>query len=97
MKRFTITDGLLRKVEKKLFQVAKKEYQADGLYVCLDGIEINAGGENDYSIEYKVRWGKMVDGKCVFQFEATIWAGDGNLNFLTGQFYEQILRADGNK
>ena len=97
MKKFKITDGKMRQVEKRLLKVAKKEYQPDGLYVCLDGIEITSWEENNFSIEYKVRWGRMVDGKCSFQFEATIWSGDGNLDFLTGQFYEKILAADGNE
>ena len=98
MKKFKITDGFIRKVEKRLLKVAKKEYQPDGLYVVADGIMITSWEDNDFSIEYKMRWGRMVDGKCAFQYQATIWSGDGNLDFLAGQFYEKILAAaDGNE
>ncbi len=97
MKKFKITDGKMRQVEKQFLKVAKKEYQPDGLYVCLDGIMITSWEENNFSVEYKVRWGRMVDGNCVFQHQATIWSGDGNLDFLAGQFYEKILAADGNE
>lgn len=97
MKKFKITNGKTRQIEKRLLKVAKKEYEPDGLYVYLDGVEITSRGNNDFSIEYKVRWGKMADGNCAFQHEATIWSGDGNLNFLAGQFYEKILAADGNE
>jgi len=97
MKKFKITDGFVRKVEKRLLKVAKKDYGADGIFVCLDGINITAWEDNDFSLELQVRWGKMVDGNCTFQHQATIWMGDGNLDFLAGQFFEKILAADGNE
>ena len=95
MKKFKITDGYIRKVEKRLEKVIKKNYSGDGLYIVLDGIMITAWEDNDFSLEYKVRWGRMADGNCKFQHQAEIYAGDGNLDFLAGQFYEKVLAADG--
>ena len=97
MKKFKITDGFVRKIEKRLLKVAQQEYGPDGIFVGLDGIHITAWEDNNFSLELQVCWGKMVDGNCVFQHEATIWVVDGNLDFLAGQFYETILTADGNK
>lgn len=97
MKKFKITDGFVRKVEKRLLKVAQQDYYPDGLYVCLDGIDITSWEDNDFSIECKVRWGRMADGNCVFQHQATIWMRDGNLDFIAGQFYAKILAADGNE
>lgn len=97
MKKFKITDGFVRKVEKRLLKVAQQDCYPDGLYVCLDGIDITSWEDNDFSIECKVRWGRMADGNCVFQHQATIWMGDGNLDFIAGQFYAEMLAADGNE
>lgn len=97
MKKFKITDGFVRKVEKRLLKVAKREYEPDGIFVCLDGINIDSWENNDFSFELEVRWGKIADGNCVFQHKATIWMVDGNLDFLAGQFYEKIVTADGNE
>ena len=97
MKKFKITDGFVRKVEKRLLKVAEREYKSDGIFVCLDGIQITAWEDSGFSLELQVRWGRMADGNCAFQHEATIWAIDGNLDFLAGQFYEKILTADGNE
>ena len=97
MKKFKITDGSICKIEKRLLKVLKKQYTSNGLYICLDGINITAWEDNDFSLELQVRWGRMADGNCVFQHQATIWMGDGNLDFLAGQFYEKILAADGNE
>lgn len=97
MKKFKITDGFIRKVEKRLLTVAKKEYQPDGIFVCLDGINITCWEDKDFSLEFKIRYGRMADGTCVFQHKMTIWMGDGNLDFLAGQFYERINLADGNE
>ena len=97
MKKFKITDGFVRKVEKRLLKVAQQEYESDGIFVCLDGIQITAWEDSSFSLELQVRWGKMVDGNCGFQYKATFWMRDGNLDFLAGQFYETILTADGNK
>lgn len=98
MKKFKITDGFIRKVEKRLLKVAKKDYQQpDGMFVCLDEIHITSWGGGDFSVELKVRWGRMVDGKCEFQHQRTIWSGDGNLDFLAGQFCEKMRAADRNE
>ena len=97
MKKFKITDGKMRQVEKRLLKVAKTHYSPDGLYVALDGIMITSWEDNRFSLEYKLRWGRMADGKNEFQHQTTIWAGDGNLDFLAGQFYEKLLEADGNE
>lgn len=97
MKKFKITDGFVRKVEKRLLKVAQQECEPDGIFVSLDGIHITAWEDSDFSLELQVRWGKMADGNCSFQYKATIWMRDGNLDFLAGQFYEKILAADGNE
>lgn len=98
MKKFKITDGFIRKVEKRLLKVAQKDYQQpDGIFVNVDGIDITCWGNNDSSLELKVRWGRIADGHCVFQHKAIIWMGDGNLDFLAGQFYEKMYAADGNE
>jgi len=98
MKKFKITDGFIRKVEKRFLKVAKKEYQQpDGIFVNVNGISITSWGDNDFSLELTVHWGQMADGKCVFQHKAIIWMGDGNLDFLTGQFYERMNMTDGNE
>ena len=93
MEKVKITDGIIRKIEKRLQKIIDKEY-ADGSYVGIDGIDISCWEVKDYSIEIKLRWGRMVDGKCVFQKQATLWMGDGNLDFIAGQFYQIILDSE---
>lgn len=97
MKKFKITDGIIRKIEKRLLKVAKKEY-GKGIYVVVDGIEIDVMDIKEYSIDMKVRWGREEsDGKVAFQHETIIWLTDGNPNFIAGQFLEKIIEADGNE
>ena len=97
MKKFKISDGSLRKIEKRLLKVLKKEYKSDGLYVCVDGVSITSWGYNDFSVGMSIRWGRRADadGKH-FQHEAIINLLDGNIHSLIGQFYEKVLNADGN-
>lgn len=97
MKNFKITDGFLHDIERKLQELAETEYRgADGIYVSVDGLEIVAWDEGDFSLDLKVRWGNIVDGKVMFEHQATLTLVNNNLDFIAGQFFVEMLKADGN-
>lgn len=97
MKKFKISDGILRKIGKRFLKVLKKEYASDGLYVYVDEVHISSWENNDFSVEMSIRWGRTADGNEGFHHTARINLLDGNIHSLIGQFYEKILNADGNK
>ena len=86
MKKFKITDGFIRKVEKRLLKVAQKECEPDGIFVCLDGIQITAWEDSGFSLELQVRWGKMADGNRAIRHEEPSGGGEGRLHLLAGQY-----------
>ena len=84
----------INKLEKRLLQVVKSEYEAsDGkLYLRIDSTNIRWYDDGQPWIDLELAYGR-VDGKYEFQNELTITVpADGNLDFIAGQFYQEINR-----
>lgn len=84
----------INKLEKRLLQVVKKEYEeSDGkLYLRIDGTNIGWFGDGQPLIELKLAYGRA-DGTHPFQNELTLMvSADGNLDFIAGQFFQEINR-----
>lgn len=84
----------INKLEKRLLQVVQNEYEAsDGkLYLRIDSTNIRWFGDGKPLIELELAYGR-VDGKYEFQNELTLMIpADGSLDFIAGQFYQEISR-----
>ena len=84
----------INKLEKRLLQVVQNEYEAsDGkLYLRIDSTNIRWFGDGQPLIELELAYGR-VDGKYEFQNELTLMIPtDGSLDFIAGQFYQEISR-----
>lgn len=84
----------INKLEKRLLQVVQNEYEAsDGkLYLRIDSTNIRWFGDEKPLIELELAYGR-VDGKYEFQNELTLMIpADGSLDFIAGQFYQEISR-----
>jgi len=92
MFKLKITDGKLKKIEKRLLKVLKEQYDPDGLYCCIDTATINDIDGTGYSLEYTIRYGRCgVDGKKDFNNQVVLWVNSNNLQFISGQFYQLII------
>lgn len=92
--KIKITDGKVKKIEKRLLKVVRSEYgHLDGnLYLVVERAEYsNIDGESPlYTI--KVCFGR--EGEYQFRRESEFMLGDGNLNFIAGQFFQAVTDAE---
>lgn len=88
MKNIKITNGIIRKIEKRLKKIIMQQYCGDGLYLYISSVKISSLEETTL-VDYTIEWGR--DGENAFHNQTTLCAGDGNLNFIAGQFFEKLL------
>lgn len=96
MKKIEISKKTIKKIEKRLLKVVRGEYgHIDGnLYLVVERAEYsNIDGESPlYTI--RVRFGRQE--KNEFQRTVEFTLGDGNLNFIAGQFFQAVTYAEEN-
>ena len=82
----------LKKIEKRLLKVVQKEWsgRADGMFVAVDKVDIFYCDETP-SITLKLRYGKFNNEPTDWHRECELPITDGNLNFIAGQFYQNIV------
>lgn len=90
MNKLKITDGKLKRLERKFLKIVKREYPDGTTYYCeISRVDITHLDGN--FIEFVVRYGEIGETEEVeMNKEVTFCAGDGNLTFLAGQFFQAI-------
>jgi len=86
----------IKNLQKSLKKVVKKDLGADG-YVRLDTINIDLDADGKY-ITIKGAYGRMVDGKVIFQEDFELFYADGmSADNVAGMLYQKMSdQADGN-
>lgn len=88
-KLMKITDGTMKRLEKKLLKVVEKEYsKGDGKLYC-DIVEINISRLEGNLIKFVINYGRDSKSQQMNR-RVSLYAGDGNLTFIAGQFYQAI-------
>ena len=94
MKKIEISNKTIKKIEKRLLKVVRGEYgHIDGnLYLVVERAEYTNIAGVLYTIQ--VRFGREETNE--FQRTVKFTLGDGNLNFIAGQFFQAIAYAEEN-
>ena len=90
-KLIKITDGRIKRLERKFLKVIKSEYQkGDGTLYC-EIFRINITRLDGNLIQFVVRYGRTSETEEEkMNKQVSFYAGDGNLTFLAGQFFQAI-------
>ena len=94
-KLIKITDGKIKRLEKRFLKIVKSEYkEGDGtLYCNISNINITCLDGN--LIQFIVRYGRISETEEEkMDKKVSIYAGDGNITFLAGQFFQAIQILD---
>ena len=94
MKKIEISNKTIKKIEKRLLKVVRGEYgHLDGnLYLVVERVEYTNIAGVLYTIQ--VRFGREEANE--FQRTVKFTLGDGNLNFIAGQFFQAVAYAEEN-
>ena len=93
IKELKIVDGMVEKIENRLKEITDNEYHAD-TFVVVDGINLTNWADG-FQVELIIRWGfDTADGRAGKNETYSIDVGDGNLEFVAGQFYQAIIDAE---
>lgn len=94
-KLIKITDGRIKRLERKFLKVVKREYpDGDGTLYC-EIFRINITRLDGNLIQFVVRYGRVSETEEEkMNKQVSFYAGDGNLTFLAGQFYQAIQTYD---
>ena len=90
-KLIKITDGRIKRLERKFLKVVKREYpDGDGTLYC-EIFRINITRLDGNLVNFVVRYGRVSETEeQKMDRQVSFYAGDGNLTFLAGQFYQAI-------
>lgn len=94
-KLIKITDGRIKRLERKFLKVVKREYpDGNGTPYC-EIFRINITRLDGNLIQFVVRYGRTSETEeSKMNKQVSFYAGDGNLTFLAGQFYQAIQTYD---
>jgi len=90
-KLIKLTDGKIKRLEKKFIKIIEKEYDhVDGKkFAQIRGVEISRSGE-EVSTIFFVDYGVAQTEGEAFQETAYLTIADGREAFLIGQFYQAV-------
>ena len=94
-KLMKITDGKIKRLEKRFLKIIKSEYrEGDGTLYC-NISDINITRSDGNLIQFIVRYGRISETEEEkMNKKVSVYAGDGNITFLAGQFFQAIQILD---
>ena len=94
-KLIKITDGRIKRLERKFLKVVKREYpDGNGTLYC-EIFRVNITRVDGNLIQFIVRYGRISETEEEkMDKKVSVYAGDGNITFLAGQFFQAIQILD---